>query len=87
MLSRERRSVGTRSENRGKAIHRSVVIMQRQGQLFDVVAALHTSRSLASGLHCGQKQSNKDADDAMTTRSSTKVNPGLIDFIILRFST
>ncbi|MEZ6077670.1 MAG: hypothetical protein R3C56_18990 [Pirellulaceae bacterium] len=41
----------------------ALIVVQRQPQLLQVVAALHAARCFASSLNGRQKQSNQDADD------------------------
>jgi hypothetical protein len=48
---------------RGKDFERVVVVVRGQPKLLEVVAALHTTRGLASGLHGREQQGDQDAND------------------------
>lgn len=50
-------------KGRRKRLERIVIVVTRQRQLFQMVAALHPSRRFASCLDGRQQQGNQDAND------------------------
>ena len=46
-----------------QALKRVVIVLQRQANLLEMVAALHAAGGLAGGLHGGQQQRDQHADD------------------------